>query len=380
MSGQQRLFINGRFLTQATTGVQRYARECLRALDKLVSHHVLDQWHVEVLAPPSGVMQLALSSIAVRKVGILSGNLWEQIQLPFHARGGVLLSLGNAAPMVLRSQCVTIHDAAPFSVGDAYSYSFRTWYRILLPTLGRRAERIVTDSEFSRQELARRAGIPVRKIRVVPLGVDHMFGLRSDDTILARYQLAERPFLLSVSSQSRHKNLGTLAQAMNQIGSRDWDLVIVGGHSPNFSAVLTEWPERVKYVGYVSDSELCALYKRATCFVFPSLYEGFGLPPLEAMACGCPVIVSRAGALPEVCGDVAMYCDPLDPADLARCINTVMKDPSAQRHLRDRGVERAHGFTWERTAKGLIEVLDEMRSERALGMAQGFSPTSIDPI
>lgn len=357
-----RVFINGRFLSQTITGVQRAALETVRALDRLAASGdpVLIGLQSEVLAPPSARSLSGLTHIPVRRIGFSSGHLWEQVELPWHARRGVLLSLANAAPLLTRRQCVTLHDASIFVVPEAYSPAYLAWYRILTPGLGRRAERIVTDSAFSRGELVRRAGISENKIRVVPLGAEHILAVPCDVRVLADHRLGERPFILAVSSHSAHKNLRALCEATRHLDRGAYDVVVAGGSNERvFDAISVPWPEHVKRLGYVTDAQLRALYSHAACFVYPSLYEGFGLPPLEAMLCGCPVVVSRAASLPEVCGEAAVYCDPHDPADIARSIAAVMSDDALRTSLTCRGYERAGEFTWDRSARLLADVLRE---------------------
>jgi glycosyltransferase involved in cell wall biosynthesis len=361
-----RIFINGRFLSQTITGVQRAALETVLALDRLGASgdSVVSGLEMEVLAPRGARLRDRLTHIPVRSIGALSGHTWEQVELPWHSRTGVLVSLANAAPLVRSRQCVTVHDASVFAVPEAYSPVYRAWYRTLIPGLGRRAGRIITDSVFSRAELVRHAGIIEDKIRVVPLGAEHILAAPCDISVLANAGLERRRFILAVSSNGAHKNLDALGEAARHFEDRPYQVVIAGGNNPRvFEAEATSWPGRVKHLGYVTDAQLRALYTHAGCFVYPSLYEGFGLPPLEAMSCGCPVVVSNAASLPEVCGNAAVYCDPLDPVDIARSIVRVMQDDALREDLRYRGYERARKFTWERSARLLIDVLQETWTE-----------------
>jgi glycosyltransferase involved in cell wall biosynthesis len=356
------VYLNGRFLTQRLTGVQRAASSTVQAIDGLLGSGELHpaSWQFELLTPHGGAGQFSLQHIPIRQVGAMTGHGWEQLELPWHSRSGVLVSLANAAPLIRRRQCVTIHDASVFSIPQAYSRAFRTWYRIMLPGLGRRAGRIITDSRFSRDELGLRAGIPKEKIRVVPLGGEHILSVAPDETVFARHGLGARPFVLSVGSQSPHKNFRALWEAASHLDAAAYDLVVVGGNNPRvFGKAPVAGQNRIKSLGYVTDAELRALYSRAGCFVYPSLYEGFGLPPLEAMLCGCPVVVSRAASLPEVCGDAAIYCDPSDPKNIAESIARVMDSAQLRDQLRCKGLERAREFTWERSARALVNVLAE---------------------
>jgi len=148
---------------------------------------------------------------------------------------------------------------------------------------------------------------------------------------------------------------------LDYLKANDYDVVLTGTtNSRIFRNAVPEVPSRVRHLGYVSDGELRALYEGAACFLYPSLYEGFGLPPLEAMACGCPVVVSRSGSLPEVCGDAALYCDPLDPADIARATSSVVGSPTLRSELASLGIQRAKHFTWEQTARNLMTVIEEV--------------------
>ena len=253
---------------------------------------------------------------------------------------------------------VAIHDASVFAVPETYSRAFRLWYRYLHPRLGRRALRIVTASEFSRSELGRYLGIAPERIAVIPGGGEHMLAQPSDGRVLQRLGLSGR-YLLAVSSQSPHKNFGGIVAALQYL-CQEIPLVFAGGANSRVFQLSGAASGKAHLVGRVTDGELRALYENAACFVYPSFYEGFGLPPLEAMTCGCPVIVSRAASLPEVCGDAAVYCDPGDPVDIARAIESVLTNPGLQADLRRRGPERAAGFTWHKAARSLLSLVDQL--------------------
>jgi glycosyltransferase involved in cell wall biosynthesis len=356
-----RLALNGRFLSQQVTGVQRHARELVRALDSLLRQepeagHDLE---VSLLVPPDGELDLQLGRIEIRRVGRLRGQLWEQLELPHHAQGHLLLNLANTAPASVPGQLVTIHDASVFAVPEAYSRGFRRWYRLMLPHLARRARRVLTDSEFSRAELARWLGVPGEKIRVVPCGHEHILAQPADPGVLSRHRLGARPYVLAVSSLSRHKNLEAVFAAMRLLSPDGSDYVLAGAANPRVFGTSDGAPRQMVHLGYVADPELRALYEHAACLVYPSRYEGFGLPPLEAMACGCPVIAANTSALPEVCGDAALYVDPEDPHQLAAAIRRVLSEEGLGEKLRRRGLERAKHWTWTRTAKAALATVRE---------------------
>jgi glycosyltransferase involved in cell wall biosynthesis len=368
-----RVFINGRYLTQSITGVQRCAAETVRALDQLIveGEYPADSWNFTLLVPPSAPHP-ALRGIAVRAVGRGGGQWWEQLELPIHARTGLLVSLANAAPIAAERQCVTIHDASVFAVPEAYRPVFRTWYRFMIPTLGRRADRVITVSRFSRDELIGRARIPPEKIAVVPNAGEHILAVQPDPAVFAKGSFGSRPYLLAVGSGSRHKNLQGIARALDLVPRTDYDVVVVGARNLRIFGGAGSIPsERIRALGYVSDSELRALYEQAVCLVYPSLYEGFGLPPLEAMACGCPVIASNVASLPETCGEAALYCNPHDPRDIAARIAQVLSQPALCQSLRTRALARAREFRWRDTALGVMAQVMRMAPRQPLAGAAG---------
>jgi glycosyltransferase involved in cell wall biosynthesis len=353
--------INGRFLTQATTGVQRYAWEMVRSLDRRLSAEpeVRGRYSFTLLTPRDCTPSIELQHIPILSCGKLTGHAWEQLELPRHARQRLIVNLCNTAP-VRAPGMVTIHDASVYVVPETYSAAFRVWYRVLFPVLGRRARLILTVSEFSRGELVQRAGIPREKTRVVPPGADHMLRTPADCGIFARVPVQAGRYILAVGSRSPHKNLDAVVRAVSLLGNPGIPLVAAGGANSRVFHQTAMTPEHSFHsAGYVTDSELRALYEHAACFVYPSLYEGFGLPPLEAMSCGSPTVVSRAASLPEVCGDAALYCDPLHPESIAQQIRRLLDDPSQRAEFRERGLARARGFTWDRSAGVLLSLLED---------------------
>ena len=319
-----KIYINGRFLSQRVTGVQRYAREVVSALDKILQEKPTDdEWCI--LAPKNITPDLPLQKIKIKICGRLTGHFCEQLELPFYARNGFLLNLCNCAPLVKRNQLLIIHDAAIAAYPQAYSWKFRIWYRIMHTVCGKWADKIVTDSEFSRNELYQYFGIAKDKIQVVYGGIEHMDRIQSDDAIIDEYKLHNEKFVLAVSSQNPTKNFKLVLKAARLMP--DTRFVIAGGSNKAiFAGKSTNTLKNVTYTGYVSDEKLVSLYRHAAVFVYPSLYEGFGIPPLEAMSQGCPVIVSTCASLPEVCGDYAKYCHPDDVKTLVRMIEETLSD------------------------------------------------------
>jgi glycosyltransferase involved in cell wall biosynthesis len=195
------------------------------------------------------------------------------------------------------------------------------------------------------------------RIEVIPESGEHILRVAADPSVLARFDLGGRPYVLCVGSQAPHKNLGAVARAAALLDDPDIRIVAVGGAGSRVFTEAASGATRLMRTGHVTDGELRALYENAHCFIFPSLYEGFGLPPLEAMHCGCPTIVARRAALPEVCGDGALYCDPDDPSDIATQLRRVLSSSLLRSELRERGLVRAKVFTWQGAANHLQHIL-----------------------
>jgi glycosyltransferase involved in cell wall biosynthesis len=354
------LAVNGRFLARRPTGVDRFARELLRALDGLIraDDPAVGGIRAAIVAPQGAAAPPALAAIGFETFGRLSGHAWEQLELPRAVRGRLLLNLCNTAPLATRRQAVVIHDAATARVPAAFTRSFRGAYAVLMPALGRRADRVLTVSQFSRDELQACWGIRGERVRVVPEGAEHLLREPADRTVIERHGLSAGGYLLAVGSVVPHKNLVTLLRAASIGGRLPLEIAIAGGSDPRvFAAAGLPLPPGVRWLGVVSDAALRALYENAAAFVFPSRYEGFGLPPLEAMACGCPVVASSAASLPEVCGDAALFFDCDDAGSLRAAIDRVLADAALRLRLRAAGLERAAGFTWERAARELLACL-----------------------
>ncbi|MBN3852577.1 glycosyltransferase family 4 protein [Paraburkholderia sp. Ac-20340] len=354
------LLINGRFLGRRATGVDRFAFETLRALDQMIEldDPLVGALRTEIVVPEAlaGIAN-PFRHIALRASGKGSGVRWEQLGLPTAARGRLLLNLCNSGPLLYRRQITVLHDAAPTRVPESYSRSFVAWYRLMAPSLGRVSQRVITVSEFSRRELCEAYRIPVAKIGVVPESGEHMLRVQPDDSP-ATAALNERPFVLAVGSTNRHKNFQLVADAARLIGDARFDIVVVGGGDARvYGAGPDALPAFVRHLGYVSDGELAALYRRAACFVYPSRYEGFGLPPVEALALGCPVIASCLPSVQEACGDAVLYTSPDDPVDLANLLTRVTGDAVLRARLRERGRTRTAELTWRATAVKLIEEI-----------------------
>ncbi len=352
------ILINGRFLTQRVTGVQRFALEVTRAIDAAIG---AGEWPAETrLLRPPGEAASPWENLPAEVVGRHGGQAWEQLDLPRQLRGGVLLSLGNTAPLLAgRRQAVVIHDAGVFDTPESYSWQFRAWYRLLHHGLARSGAKILTVSEFSRGRLAERLRLDPTRIGVLPEGGEHILRAPADAGILARHGLQPGRYALAVGNPAAHKNLALLQAAAGLLAARGLTLALAGAAD---AAVFrrTEGGPAAIALGRVSDAELRALYEQALCLVFPSRYEGFGLPPLEAMTCGCPVLAARSGAVPEVCGEAALWFDAASPESLTAALARLLEEEGLLPQLRRAGLLRAAQFTWPRAAAVLREQLESL--------------------
>jgi glycosyltransferase involved in cell wall biosynthesis len=280
-----------------------------------------------------------------------AGHAWEQLALPLRAcRAPALLCPANLAPLAFARNVVVIHDVAALREPGWYSPAYARWQRALLPRIARRALRVITVSEFSRREIAELLHVDAH---VVPGGVDVRFTPRADPAPACAALGLDGPYVLALASRTARKNLAALHATAERLAARGIALAAAGGGRPQLSAEAL--PHGVHDLGHVPDEHLPGLYAGASAFVLPSLYEGFGLPCLEAMACGTPVVAARAGALPEVCGDAARYADPHDPHDIAEQVEQALADE----RLRAVGPERAAAFTWERATRAVDAIVQD---------------------
>ena len=280
------------------------------------------------------------------------------------------------SPLTPCRSVVTIHDCIhlrfpqylPNRLGYAYARSF-------LWVATHRSDRIMTVSEASKRDILEYFNVPPQKIDVIYNGIDERFSTPppEEDLVLVRerYQL-DGPFILYAGNIKPHKNLGRLIEAFHILRATGPEfepvkLVIIGDEIAKYAALRHavhrhKLHKHVRFFGFVPARTLVSLYRLASVFVFPSLYEGFGLPPLEAMASGTPVITSNVSSLPEVVGDAAVLIDPLRPDDIADAMRRVLSDSALRADMSRRGLERAKQFSWERSVRRVREIYDEVLS------------------
>lgn len=314
-----------------------------------------------LLAPRDAQRTLPLQTISQRRAGLTTWQPWEQLDLPMLARGAPLLNLCNLGPIAHPASVVMMHDAQVFSSPESYSRKFQLLYRTLQPKIGRTALRILTVSHFSKDQLAHYGVASPEKIEVVPNGCDHLLTVTPDRAIARELVLDGRPFVVALANTQKHKNISVLLQAFSHPSLSDVRLVLVGkADKAAFEQAGCTVPDTVLFAGSVSDAGFRALYEGAVCLAFPSTTEGFGLPPLEAMSLGCPVIAAPCGALPEVCGTAALYAPPEDPSSWAASIITLLDDAQTRTRLSEAGRLQAAGYTWAGSARKLLDVIGDL--------------------
>lgn len=341
------LVVNGRYQKRKTTGNERYAGEVCRRLNT----------SVRLIAPSINMQGLA-------------GHLWEQIVLPGRIKKNEMLwSPANTGPILISHQVVTIHDTFTFDHPEWFQPIFGGWYRSLLPVLVKRAARIITVSNYSRERLMDIFGLAARQVISIPAGVDLDWFRPVSQLEIERVRQIYKitgPYLLFVGSLDPRKNLVRLVQAWN-IVQNDFpkiNLVIAGRQNSRVhgNETYADSPGMHK-LGYVSECDLPALYSGALGFLYPSLCEGFGLQALESMACGTPVLASNTGALPEVIGDAGIYANPYSVAEMANGICRLISDQDLRESLRECGYLRVQKFPWENTAEAVKKVFEQVQQE-----------------
>jgi glycosyltransferase involved in cell wall biosynthesis len=324
--------INARAAVRSETGgVERVARELARRLPAMRPERY------RVIAPRPALAHRA-------------GHAWEQAALPVLARGTrLILSPANLAPLLSGRNVVYVHDLAPLREPAWFGRAYGAWHRFALSRIARAARMLLVPSEFVRSELGELLGVPAERVRLAPPGVDRRFAPDAGPAApgLGRYVLA-------LGTPSARKNLALLDRIRPALEAEGLQVVVAG----STRGYLRDEGSGARRLGFVPEEQLPALYAGAAALAMPSIYEGFGIPCLEAMACGIPVVASDRAALPEACGGAAILADPDDPDSFAEALLRAA-GPERER-LRAAGLERVSGLTWERTAELVDAAVGEL--------------------
>ena len=350
------IYVNGRFLSQKATGVQRFAIASLLSL-----HHIFGE-RLVVLVPGGHAKSNSAAELpcSVKEVWGGKGHFWEQITLPIflHARGrGFLFCFCGLPPLLYHRSVYTIHDMAVFAFPNTFKKVYSSFYRLMLKLAVWRVRALTVVSEFTREEVLKYLGVKVPFITSNVITKPNFDGHNS--RVLSKYGLDSCRFGLCVGTLEPRKNLNTLEGAVSSMDWPNLTLAVVGGSGGVFASgdVKDQAIPHLKYLGYVDDTDLAVLYSNAEIFIYPSLYEGFGIPPLEAMASGCLVAVARGSSLPEVCGGAAEYFDPKNQSDLILAVRRLLSfDETKRLRRQEQGEAQAQIYTPSRQQLQWLKV------------------------
>lgn len=349
------IIVNARFLTQSITGVQRFAMEICLQLKSLMEN-------VEFVTPEGIIQKNAFQELQAKVIGSHHGHLWEQLDLPKYLKSKenpLLVNLANSGPLFYKNKIVTIHDVAYKVFPQTYPKSFLLYYRFMIPRLLYGSKHIVTVSEYSKAEICKYYHVNKDKVSVVYNAVSSSFK-PMQETIDDKYFLA-------VSSLNYRKNFIYILEAFDKYQKQGGteSLYIIGDlRNRSFKEIdLSSYKNnpKIKFLGRVSDEDLIKYYCNAIAFTYPSFYEGFGIPPLEAQTCGCPAICANASCLPEIFGDSVLYCDPYRSEDLVNSFCKITQNESLRNSLIEKGYKNTQRYSWMKSAeelKSIIESLD----------------------
>jgi glycosyltransferase involved in cell wall biosynthesis len=355
----RRVVINGKFQSQKSTGVQRVANAFATHLVELERQADPAVRGLQFSVATPAKTQSVFPNLSPRP-SKMTGVAWEQIELPALAGKDVLLNLCNVGPISRHGDIVMIHDAQAYISPQSYSVAFRTWYKSILPILARRASRVLTVSEYARQCLAEVKVAPYEKIDVIHNGVDHILEIYPDTSILTSLGLEERPYIAALGSVQHHKNIKVVAAAANLMKNKDAAIVLIGSATAeDYEAAGISLSPNTVLAGRLSDAQMRAVMEHAHAFAFPSLTEGFGLPPLEAMRLNVPAIVAPCGALPELCDGAALMVDPTSPEAWADAFDLLLSDRNERSRLSQLGKKKATIFTWASATHKLAGILQQ---------------------
>lgn len=386
-----RIGINGRFLIAKRTGVQRAAYNLIRTLIEVDrdNEYVIFTGREQIGAADWNFSNVTVVGDDLRPSESFRNHFWEQIRLPKLSKKykiDILHSPANVAPLFYRGKSIiNIHDLCFVVNPQWYSFAFRTVYNLIIPQLAKRATKVITNSNNSKNDLLQHFNLPAERVSLVYWAVDDTFSLplvAPDSEV----NVGESDYILYVGSLEPRKNINILIEAYEQLRRQypeiKTKLVLIGGESPLFAAVqlnVREYRDDIIFKGFVSDAELSGYYRRARLVAYPSLYEGFGLPPLEAMASGVPVVTSSSSSIPEVVGHAAVLVNPRDCQQLTRSLYRVLTDDDLCKEMIAAGFTQVAKFNWYRVVRGVLAVYHEVyqRRDKAPVTVQEFMPRAI---
>jgi glycosyltransferase involved in cell wall biosynthesis len=372
MNKNTKIAINATFAHENPTGLGVYTYELVRELLKAECDFDFTVYssssHLKNLYPNRVTRVTPYTSPDFGLKGHLIRLLWQQTILPFKLRMQKTSLLYSTVPEGILSlhqkQIITVHDILPIKYPESCP-RMKYYFYYSLPILLNNSQAIICDSENTKKDIIAYHEIKDKPIYVIYMGFNRQrFYPRENGTVQKQYGLTN--YLLYIGDLRPYKNLERSLEAFARLNLRKFKFVIGGKKDPRFYPRVEKkmgelfLKDRVVFLDYVPEKDLPHLYSEAAAFVFPSLYEGFGMPPLEAMACGCPVVVSNAASLPEVCGDAAYYVDPYDVESIAQGMHKVLTDEALKRNLIEKGLERVKLFSWEKSAKEHLKVFEEV--------------------
>ncbi|TFG71468.1 MAG: glycosyltransferase family 1 protein [Anaerolineales bacterium] len=379
-----RIGIDNTAAARETAGIGRYARELIHAILRvdMDNNYVLmagsaglgEAWHRQKATLRELMPADRLSLRAIPLTDDWMARLWQRLRIPrpaeavigsvdlFYSPNFVLPPLLPSTPALL-----TIHDLSFMRYPETFPHPLRAYLEKVVPRSVTRANHILTDSDATRQDLIALLGVEAAKITTLHLGVSPDFtpiaAQNELDLLRQRYPIGDRPYILAVGTVQPRKNYIHLMEALDPIAERmPCDLVIVGRPAWLSEPIVEAVAQRpfVHMLGFLDDGDLPALYRQAALLAFPSLYEGFGLPPLEAMACGTAVVASSASSVPEAVGEAGQLVDPQDVGAWTQAIRSVMEDASLRDELIRKGLKHSARFTWERAARQWLSIVQNI--------------------
>ena len=345
------IYINARFLTQKLSGVQRYAFELSKEL------YLYNNYNFILLIPSKAIVRKDYNfSFNIKKIGNNLGHLWEQIDLPFYLnkkKKPLLISFTNSAPIFYNNKVTTIHDLSIFENKKWFSFRYRFFYRFLFPRIISTSKKVLTDSSFSKKEIIKKYKVNAEKISIIYCASTLNRVKKNNIDKLENY-------ILFVGGSSKRKNLKNLINAFIKIDDKNIKLKVVVSNNSNLGLDKINKHKNIDYLSNVTNNELVNLYSNARMLIFCSFYEGFGMPPLEAMSFKCPVIISNIPVLKEVYGYSGLYINPYDVDDIAKKINILNKDNDLRNKLIDLGLKQSKKYSWGKSASKIIDIIKEL--------------------